>query len=200
MPYTTLDQQGLTTPESLLEIPEPNLHPVLIAKHMLLLASFLQHVHPDLHKDVKDLSESPRAMMDRLADLALGLVTTNDEFLGSIESLECVMIESVYQANIGSLRRSWLAGRRAMSIAQLMGIHRPDHKAQYKVLDPRTRCDPQLMWFRIVFLDRYLCLMLGISQGSLDRSMCSDTLLANDTPMGRLERIHCVIASPDSGA
>ena len=195
VPYTTLDQQGLKTPEILLEIPEPNVHPVLIARHMLMLASFLQHVHPDLHKDVGGLAESPRAMMDRLTDLAVGLVTTNDEFLGSIESLECVMMESVYQANIGSLRRSWLAGRRAMSIAQLMGIHRPDHKAHYKVLDPRTRCDPQLMWFRIVFLDRYLCLMLGISQGSLDRSMCSDTLLASDTPMGRLERIHCVIAS-----
>jgi hypothetical protein len=51
------------------------------------------------------------------------------------------------------------------------------------------------MWFRIVFLDRYLCLLLGVSQGCLDRSMASDAMLANDTPMGRLERIHCVIAS-----
>ena len=195
MPYTTLDQKGLKTPESLLEIPEPNLHPVLITKHMLLLASFLQHLRPDLHKEVKSLSESPRAMTERLADLAISLVTTNDELLGSIEGLECVMIESVYQANIGSLRRSWLAGRRAMSIAQLMGINRMDHQAQYKVLDPKTEFHPQLMWFRIVFLDRYLCLMLGLSQGCLDRSMASDAMLANDTPMGRLERIHCVIAS-----
>lgn len=194
MPYTTLDQKGLKTPESLLEIPEPNLHPVLISRHMLLLASFLQHLHPDLHKEIKGLSESPRAIMERLADLAISLVTTNDELLGSIEGLECVMIESVYQANIGSLRRSWLAGRRAMSIAQLMGINRSDHQAQYKVLDPKTKYHPQLMWFRIVFLDRYLCLMLGLPQGCLDRSMASDAMLANDTPMGRLERIHCVIA------
>ena len=82
-----------------------------------------------------------------------------------------------------------------MSIAQLMGLNRSDNHTQYKVLDPKSEHHPQLMWFRIVFLDRYLCLMLGVSQGSLDRSMASDEMLANDTPMGRLERIHCVVAS-----
>ncbi|KAK3317569.1 C6 zinc finger domain-containing protein [Cercophora scortea] len=195
MPYSTLDQSGLKTPDSLLEIPGPHMHPVLIARHMLLLATFLQHLHPDLHKEIKGLSESPRAIMERLADLAVSLVTTNDELLGSIEGLECVMIESVYQANVGNLRRSWVSSRRAMGIAQLMGLNRADHRMQYKVLDTKTQYHPQLMWFRIVFLDRYLCLMLGLSQGCLDRSMASDALLANDTPMGRLERIHCVIAS-----
>jgi hypothetical protein len=194
-PYSTLNQKGLKTPESLLEIPTSNQHPVLIARHMLLLATFLQHLHPDLHKEIKGLSESPRAIMERLADLAVSLVTTNDELLGSIEGLECVIIESVYQANIGNLRRSWVSCRRAMTIAQLMGLNRPDNQTQYKALNPKTEYHPQLMWFRIVFLDRYLCLMLGVSQGCLDRSMASDALLANDTPMGRLERIHCVVAS-----
>ena len=197
IPYTTLDQKGLKTPESLLERPKPEKHPTLIARYMLLLASFLQHLHPEFHREVTGLSELPRTMMERLADLAIGLVTTNDELSGSIEGLECVMIESVYQANIGSLRRSWLACRRAMSIAQLMGINRADHQAHYKILDSNTRhhYHPELMWFRIVFLDRYLCLLLGLSQGSLDRSMATSSMLANDTPMGRLERIHCVIAS-----
>ena len=37
--------------------------------------------------------------------------------------------------------------------------------------------------------------MLGLSQGCLDRSMASEAMLANDTPMGRLERINCVVAS-----
>lgn len=195
MPYTTLDQSGLATPETLLAIPGPTAHPVLIARHMLLLATFLQHLHPDLHKEIKGLLESPRTIMERLAELSANLVTTNDELVGSIEGLECVMIESVYQANIGNLRRSWIASRRAMSIAQLMDLNRSGNQAKYKVLDPKTRYHPQLMWFRIVFMDRYLCLMLGLSQGSLDRSMASGPKFANDTPMGRLERIHCVVAS-----
>jgi hypothetical protein len=154
---------------------------------MLLLATFLQHLHHDLHKEIKGLSESPCAIMERLADLAISLATTDDEILGSIEGLQCVMIESMYQSNIGNLRRSWVSGRRAMSIAQLMGLNRSDDQAQYKVLDPKAKYHPHHMWFRIVFLERYLCLLLGVSQGGLDRSMASDTMLANDTPMGRLE-------------
>lgn len=192
--YTTLEQTGLKTPEILLDMPGPNLHPVLMARYMLQLAIFLQHLSPDLHEDMEGLSEPPRATMQRLADLAISLVTTNEDLLGSIEALECVMIESMYQANIGNLRRSWVAGRRAMGIAQLMGLNRSD-RAQYKVLDSKSKHHPQHMWFRILFLDHHLSLMLGLPQGSLDRSMASDAMLANDTPLGRLERVHCTLAS-----
>ena len=195
MPYASIEQDGLQSPETLLAIPGPNAHPVLISRHMLLLATFLQHLHPDLHPEMKDLSESPHGIKERLTDLAIRLVTTNDELLGSIEGLECIMLESVYQANIGNLRRSWVAGRRALSAAQLMGLNRSDNQARYKVLNPKAAYHPRLMWFRINFLDRSLCLMLGLPQGCLDRSMASDMMLANDTPMGRLERIHCVIGS-----
>ncbi|KAF2092921.1 hypothetical protein NA57DRAFT_49388 [Rhizodiscina lignyota] len=195
MSYASLGQNGLKTPETLLEIPKPNQHPVLISRHMLQLAGFLQHLHPDIHKEIKGLSESPRAMKERLAGLAHSLITTNDELLGSIEGLECVMLESMYQMNVGNLRRSWVACRKAMGIAQLMGLNRLDSQTRHQVLDPKTKYDPELMWFRIVFLDRHLCLMLGLPQGCLDRSMASDAMLANDTPMGCLERMHCVLAS-----
>ncbi|KAM3070354.1 hypothetical protein ACMFMG_010185 [Clarireedia jacksonii] len=195
IPYTTLEEKELRPSNSLLDIPEPNSHPVLIARHMLMLATFIQHLHPDLHKEIKGLLEPPRALMTRLVDIAVILVTTNDELLGSIEGLECVMMEGIYQANIGNIRRSWVSIRRAMAIAQLMGINRPGNNAQYKILDPTKKYYPHLMWFRIVFLDRFACLLLGLSQGSLDRSMASEALLANDTLMGRVERIHCVVAS-----
>jgi len=193
--YTTLDQEGLKTPETLLEIPGADLHPVLIARYMLSFAIFLQNLHPDLERNMKDLSESPRAIMERLITLAVSHITTNDELLGSIEGLECVMIEAAYQTNIGNLRRGWLSTRRAMAIAQLMSLDRSDCQAQFKVLDSKSKFNPELMWFRIVFLDRYLCLLLGLSQGCLDRSMASSDMLAKDTPMGRLERVHCIIAS-----
>ncbi|KAF1962480.1 hypothetical protein CC80DRAFT_462617 [Byssothecium circinans] len=195
LPYNNLNQNGLKTAESLLQIPEPDSHPVLLARHMLQLAMFLQHLHPVLHHEIQGLSESPRKIMERSANLAISLVTTNDDFLGSIEGLQCVMMESMYQANVGNLRRSWVAGKRAMGIAQLMGLHHSENCARYKVIDSKTDFHPQLMWFRIVFLDRNLCLMLGLPEGTSDRSMASEALLASDTPMGRLERLHCVIAS-----
>ncbi|KAE8148693.1 hypothetical protein BDV25DRAFT_157825 [Aspergillus avenaceus] len=194
-PYTTLYQNGLQTPKSLLTTPEPNVHPVLIARYMLQLAIFLQHLPPNIHKEIKNLSESPRVIMERLADVAIYHVTTNEELIGSIESLECIMLESLYQVNIGNLRRSWVAGRRAMSVAQLMGLHRSDNRTLYKALDPKTEYNPQLMWFRIILLDRHLCLLLGLPQNCTDHGMASEARLANDCPMGRLERLHCVAMS-----
>ncbi|KAB8076958.1 hypothetical protein BDV29DRAFT_169134 [Aspergillus leporis] len=88
-----------------------------------------------------------------------------------------------------------MTARRAMTIAQSMGFHRLGGRVQYKVLHPETTAYPHFMWFRIVFYDRQMCLMLGMPQGTLDRSMASDAMLAKDSPGGRLERIHCVIAS-----
>lgn len=193
--YTTLYQDGLQTPDSLLMSPEPTMHPVLIARYMLQLALFLQHLPPDIHKEIQGLSESPRAIMERLADVAIYHVTTNEELIGSIESLECIMLESLYQVNIGNLRRGWVAGRRAISVAQLMGLHRSDNQTRYKALDPRTKYNPQLMWLRIIILDRHLCLLLGLPQGCTDHSMATEIRLANDCPMGRLERLHCVVMS-----
>ncbi|KAE8369901.1 hypothetical protein BDV27DRAFT_104398 [Aspergillus caelatus] len=194
-PYTTLYQNGLQTPDSLLMTPEPNMHPVLIARHMLQLALFLQHLPPGLPKEIKGLSEPPRVIMERVADVAIYHVTTNEELIGSIESLECIMLESLYQVNIGNLRRGWIAGRRAISVAQLMGLHRLDNQTRHKALDPKTTYSPQLMWLRILILDHHLCLLLGLPQGCTNHSMASEAHLANDCPMGRLERLHCIIMS-----
>ncbi|KAH8701947.1 hypothetical protein BGW36DRAFT_263745, partial [Talaromyces proteolyticus] len=195
IPYTILDQGDQKWSENKIVAPGPKTHPVIIARYMLHLAVFLQHIPPEFHKEARGLSESPRTIMKRLVDMAIGLVTTNDELIGSIEGLECVMMESLYQSNTGNLRRSWIAIRRALVIAQLMGLPRRGSRAQYKFLDPKTKADPLFMWFRIVFHDRHLCLMLGLQQGCLDHSMTSDAMMASETPVGRLERMHCVLAS-----
>ena len=76
-----------------------------------------------------------------------------------------------------------------------MGLDRPGSRAQYQVLRPGVRHRTEMYWFRIMTLDRLLCLILGLSQGSMDRSMASENLLAGQNDLERLERIHCVIAS-----
>ncbi|OJJ61777.1 hypothetical protein ASPSYDRAFT_40318 [Aspergillus sydowii CBS 593.65] len=194
-PYSILDRDGLRAYGDQLSIPDPNAHPVLIARHMLHLASFLQHLHPDLHDEIRSLSEPAHVLRDRLAETAISLVTTRDQFVGSVEFLECIMIQSLYEANCGYLRRSWMTARRAMAVAQSMGFHQSGARLQYQVLHPDTKAYPHFMWFRLVFYDRQMCLLLGMPEGTLDRSMAFDAMLAQDTDAGRLERQHCVIMS-----
>jgi hypothetical protein len=195
LPYSTLGQRGLKSAVDLLEAPAPDAHPVLIARYMLHLAIYLQLLPVGVHQTLNHLKESPQAMMKRLAQTAIQRVSRNDELLGSIEGLECVMLESLFEGNGGNLRRSWMAVRRAMLIAQLMGLHQSSGRTQYKLLEPGVEVHPHFMLFRIIFYDRHLCLLLGLPQGSLDYGVASATMLANDTPMGRLERMHCVLSA-----
>ncbi|KAI0506311.1 hypothetical protein F5B22DRAFT_624397 [Xylaria bambusicola] len=194
LPYTTLHRDGLKTPDTLLQIPPPTSHPVLIAKHMLQVAIFLQHVHPR-NEALQGLAESPWVIQERLASLAINLVTTNEELSGNIDGLACIMMESMYHVNVGNLRKGWMAGRRAIGIAQLMGLDRSRRHGQYKSFDSQTQYEPHFMWFRLLFLDHHLSLMLGLSLGSPDRSMAADMNLESDTLTGRLERMQCVIAA-----
>lgn len=194
-PYSTLLDEGHEQHETPANIPTSNTHPVSIARHMLLLVSLLQHLHPDFHEDSRRLSEPPSAMAQRLLDLAINTVTTQNSLLGSVEALECIIMESVSHANVGNLRQSWLASRRALSTAQLMGLHKSRNHAQLPKLDAKTNFNPQMMWFRIVFLDRFLCLLLGLPQGCTDRSMTPDAIMTKDLPMHAIERVHCAVAS-----
>jgi hypothetical protein len=187
-----LIRDGLQDESKIVEIRSLRAHPVLLAKEMLLFSSMLLHISS--HTRIFGLSEHHRVVMERLADTAIDQVTTRGDLLGTIESLECVLLEAFYHLNCGNMRRSWLAFRRAMVAAQLMGIHRPC-SLPVKTLDSSTDIDPQFMWFRIVYMDRFLSLMLGLPQGHCDMSMGSDTALTRGEPSERLERLHAIILS-----
>jgi hypothetical protein len=188
--YAEIEAQGLRTPERMMVRPSRSAHPVLIARYIIILATFLQCIPAG----TTNLSEPPRVMMRRLVDAAARLVTTNDELMGTVESLECIMLEGLFQANSGNLRRSWLAFRRAMVVGQLMGIHR-SYQIPLKKLDPNTHVNAQYTWWRIMHADKYLCLMLGLPQGTVDTSFADESILAKETGMGRLERLHTQAAT-----
>ncbi|KAF7586168.1 hypothetical protein BBP40_009334 [Aspergillus hancockii] len=187
-----LAEEGVDTCWSFEELPNPDVHPVLIARQMLIFASLLQQLEFKQFKDC-GLSEAPDTIMQRLADTAIRLVTANEELTGTAESLECIVLEGMFHGSCGNLRRAWLAFRRAVTAGQLMGIHRSG--SLMHTVDPTTTLNPQVLWFRIVCMDRALSMLLGLPQGTSDRKMGCDAAIAGDTPIGRLERTHAVIAS-----
>lgn len=192
-PYSDVERDGLDLLGT--AWPESNTHPVLLAKYIFNLAIILQYIDPESYEQINRMSEPPRAIMTRLASTAIERVTAHDELLGTLEGLECIVLEGIYQANCGNLRRAWIAFRRAMALGQLMGVHRDGHPPLKVISNRRAKApDPSFLWYRIVNTDRFLSLMLGLPQGSRDRSMSAESALAQDTPIGRLERLHCAIA------
>ncbi|CAI0645561.1 unnamed protein product [Colletotrichum noveboracense] len=203
--------QLLLTPHQVLETLQPEpvehfvaclyhpMHPVLLAKRMLRLATMLQRI-PSTSKCTPSTSATPRRIMERLADAAISLVCENNNLMGTIDALQCVILQTVYLANGGNLRLSLLACRRAVSIAQLMGIHRPHDQSPVETVDPSGPPDTRFVWFRIVYIERFICLLLGLPDSTRDHhsGLASDgTILPplDDHPLGRLEQVHCAVAS-----
>ncbi|RMJ10446.1 hypothetical protein CDV36_009949 [Fusarium kuroshium] len=171
----------------------PEVHPILKAKRMLTLATNIQSLQPQSHKASGQLSAPPATLVQHLMKAAtcIGNSTYPAVF---IEELECLMLEAVLLANGGHLQRAWLVFRRLVADAQLMGIHRRQHSA--KALDPYNNLNTRFFWFRILYTERLLCLLLGLPQASTDCTMGDEAaLLMEEHPVGRLERMHCVIAS-----
>jgi hypothetical protein len=56
--------------------------------------------------------------MTRVVERAIALVTTNDELITSVEGLECIKMEVMYQNYAGNLHRAWMAVKRATSAAR----------------------------------------------------------------------------------
>ncbi|KAL2811268.1 hypothetical protein BJX63DRAFT_399555 [Aspergillus granulosus] len=194
VPYSEWESNWSDGTASLLEIPSADSHPVLLAKYMFLLVRALQHLDfKKSSRQIAALSDSPQGMSKRVAETAIRLVTTRDELLDTVESLECVVMEACYHLNRGNSRSAWTSIRRAMALAQVMGLHRPG--VIVRSINPQYKVDTSFLWYRIVYLDRFMCLFMGLPQGSMDRVVASGPAIALDSPLGRLERLHCSIAS-----
>jgi hypothetical protein len=174
----------------------PETHPVVIAEQMLIFANVLQNAASDTLAELKAISnEPPRAVMARLVTAATSLVTGNDKMLDTSEGMTCLILDSMYQANEGNLRLAWLAHRRIVSLAQATGIHRRPYRALH-IKSAQSNCilDPRFLWYRLLYVDRFLSLMLGLPACSLDASMMLEPAFSQETPMGRLERRHAFAA------
>ncbi|KAI9694551.1 MAG: hypothetical protein M1822_000167 [Bathelium mastoideum] len=194
MPYSAFFSRPIASPRHMLQLPPPGSHPVLIARRLLMLGALLKGIPPCSAGKLVGISSDHRAIMSHAVKTATRLVTSNDELVSSIEGIECVMIEAMYLNNAGNLRRAWLTNRRAMVIAQMMGLHTSNSSPKTMLeVDTRDRIDPDYMWFRVVSSDRYLSLMLGLPQGSLENVFSSPKAMKNCMAVEQMERMESVV-------
>ncbi|KAK4152462.1 hypothetical protein C8A00DRAFT_16213 [Chaetomidium leptoderma] len=170
-----------------LQLPPPGSHPILMARKLLLLGIFLQGAWSGSpSNEPAGLHPSCQIIMSRVVEAA-GLVTGNDELCTSIEGIQCIMMESMYHDTAGNLRRACVAIRRAITMAQMMGLHRG--AAANTSFKAQTKVDPEFMWFRLVQTDRYIALMLDMPQGSSDNVFAAPRVLESCAPVERMRRI-----------
>lgn len=197
-PYSGLMGFQRPSPEDILQPPSSKTHPVLIARKLIMVGAYLQGFPPKTIQQLTGLSTSHHDIMHRAVETAVRLVTSNEDLVGSVEGIESVLIESMFQNSEGNLRRAYLSMRRALVLAQMIGLDKVkcSNSPLLKFIDPETRIriDPQQMWFRLLQSDRYLSLMLGLPQGTADTNFAIATALEGRTPMERLERIDCSAA------
>lgn len=192
--YSDYFSGAFPSPRQVLQLHSKDSHPVLVARRLLLLATFLQGIPPCFAGRLDGLSSDYKSIMSRVFNAATRFVTSNDELVNSLEGIECIMIESMYLNNAGNLRRAWLANRRAMVMAQMMGLHGSTKSSSMFLEDEtRERIDLDYMWFRIVCTDRYLSLMLGLPQGCPDNDFASPDVLDNCMPVERMERLESIV-------
>ncbi|KAJ4311389.1 hypothetical protein N0V84_010482 [Fusarium piperis] len=174
---------------ALLQLPPSGSHPALFARKLLILATFLQGLPSLSTVRLDTLGIDYHGLMSRLVRTAHNLVTCNDELVTSLEGLECILLEALYENYSGNLRRSWLAARRAVAIAQMMGLNRGVEPPSLT----GASIKPDDMWSLLIQFDRYLCLMLGLPQSSFDDSYADAEVLDSCPPWERMHRL-CTVA------
>ena len=155
------------------ELPSPMAHPVQFARKLIQLALCLHQ----LEKPVYDAAQ-------RYVDIVSRFVTSQDFLMDSIDGIETLMLESCYYINVGNIRGAWLIIRRALAIAQLIGLPLQTREAD---------CREENVWFRLVLGDRSLSWMLGLPLAIIDNTFASEHELVADAWSAKLERIHAVV-------
>jgi hypothetical protein len=175
-----------------LNLPPLTAHPAVLAHKLLQLAICLQQL--DKTSDISDLHLGGhiRDVANRYFDAA-SHVTSHDLLVSSPTGLETLMLQGLYQFNLGNLRLGWLIYRRALGIASLMGLHMPQQ--QVEIHRDASYSAKEYIWFRLIYGDRFLSLTLSNPLSIMDNTFANEHLLATEVPLGKLERMHAVVMS-----
>ncbi|CRG85768.1 putative transcriptional regulatory protein C530,08 [Talaromyces islandicus] len=142
-----------------------NGHLTSITRLLLCIAISIQQLSPETDLRPLQTTAPLREMMSSIINFLVSNVLSDDEVTGSIEGVECLALQGIYEVNAGNIRRSWLAFRKAITIAQLLGLHRKPFKAPQETLD-LVEIKRLHLWYQISRGERYLSTLLGVPSGT----------------------------------
>ena len=133
------------------------------AKALLCLLIIQQEVSHSLNTSY----EITKAASDTSQALSIidEKVLNDDELAGTIDGIECMILRTKYEMNASRIRKAWLLYRRAISLAQVSGLHKRTTNA---VNDTSLSSRKDSLWKALYIGDRFLSLMLGLPYGSTE--------------------------------
>ncbi|KAF2740520.1 hypothetical protein EJ04DRAFT_212781 [Polyplosphaeria fusca] len=103
--------------------------------------------------------------VERYIDAVDRWVLSDDEYAATLEGMELLILKAKWYADVGQPRRGWIAHRKGLIFAQLMGLHRKR----------TSSAAHESIWWSLYHGDRFLSLLLGLPYAVLD-SHCDLTL------------------------
>lgn len=122
-------------------------HPLTIAKLLLCIAICIQQLPADVDmrrvQSVIPLIQT----MESITEYISSAITSDETLVSSVEGIECLSLQAIYQTNAGNLQRAWLGFRKAIDLAQLLGLRRVSLKPSNKI--PGSSELKQNLWAQI---------------------------------------------------
>ena len=97
------------------------------------------------------------------------IIVNDSEYALSIEGIEVIIMSSKLMMNLGVIKRCWILCRKAISYAQLLGMHRP--QCSYPGDPDIERERRHKTWMSLCHQDAYLSLVLGLPYGFYEKAV-----------------------------
>jgi hypothetical protein len=161
-------------------------HPLVLARRLIQLALCLKQFDASSSKQLEcHLNNSIGNASWNYQEIASRFVLSQDFLVNSLDGVETLILQSCYYITLGDTRMAWTAQCRAIKIARAISIQQ-----QAEMGNERA----EHIWFRLVYSDRFMALMLGIPFAITEKIAFWETQLQNSTSSQKLECLHVAIA------
>jgi hypothetical protein len=150
----------------------PNATPEQVSLEAFVSHALSRGTPPQVAKVLQFVAKTvDEETLERLLIIVERLVLVDDEYMGTMEGLECALLQGNLYSDIGQARRAWLTYRRAITFAQIMGLNRT-----------RLNMWQDMLWWGLFSADRFSSLMVGAPYSIAD-SHCNLTFGGKELPL-----------------
>ena len=160
--------------------------PVSIARGLICLGMCIRQIRTEPENSSFHLARSPKDTMDCYMSVVDQLVIADDEYVGSCDGLELIVLAAKTHVNLGQPRKGWLWLRRGIALGQLIGLQ-PDRTLMTEKPDA-SKERRENAWWELYMVDRYISLLLGLPYALSDGPAIKEASERCTEPTNRYQR------------